>query len=224
MPKISRDQVAQMTLQVLRPGEGSRPDVRVIAHEGERLVIKDYSRGNAALRLLGLFLTSREQGAYALLDGLPGVPRWRGRLDPFTMVLEYVAGEPAATAPLAQLTPQFFAGLEALIAAMHARGVAHGDLKRLDNILITPAGEPVLIDFSAAFWHGSNPLSAIVFPYLYDDDRRAVYKLKYRRVPALLTPEEEAFLNHMSWTERFFRWAREYFRRPVKRLAGAEPE
>lgn len=211
-------------LQTLRKGYGSRPEVSLVRHNDRLLVTKDYGKGNTVLRLLGLLLLAREEGAYAHLRGVRGIPECPGRADRYTLVTEYVAGEPASTADPALLTPQFYARLEELVNTMHSRGVVHGDLKRLDNILITAAGEPVLIDFSAAFWHGSNPIAAIVFPHLWDDDLRAIYKLKARRTPELLTRQERQFLERRSLAERWFRSVREYFRRPVQRLAGSEPE
>jgi serine/threonine protein kinase len=224
MPGLSRDQLPELTVAILREGKGSRPEVRLLRHESRLLVLKDYSVGNTVLRLLGLLLLRREREAYERLAELPGVPAYAGRLDRYTLLVEYVAGESASVAPLEWLTPEFFGRLEALIRGMHACGVVHGDLKRLDNILITPEGEPVLIDFSAAFWHGSSPLAALVFPHIWDDDLRAPYKLKSRRVPHLLTPEERRFLRHRTLVERWFRWWREYLRRPVQKLAGSELE
>lgn len=187
-------------------------------------MLKDYSQGNLVLRLLGLLLLWRERGAYERLRGLQGVPECAGQLDPFTLMTEYVESYSASEAPEALLDAEFFGRLEDLVRRMHARGVVHGDLKRLDNILVTSDGEPYLIDFSAAFWNGSNLASAFAMPHLFDDDLRAVYKLKARRVPHLLSEPEEAFLNTRGAVERVFRVVREYFRRPVQHLAGSELE
>lgn len=223
MIQLRREDIESQTVRVLRPGEGSRPDVRLIEHDGCRLVLKDYSRGNTTLKALGLLLLWREREAYALLEGLPGVPAVYGHWGPYTLLTEYIESTSASQAPLELLDESFFIRLRELVQSMHRCGVVHGDLKRLDNILVTPQGEPYLIDFSAAFWHGSNPFAALIMPHLIDDDLRAVYKLKARRVPELLTPEEDDFLNSRSGTERAFRGVREYFRGPVQRFASSEP-
>ncbi|MEI6502187.1 MAG: RIO1 family regulatory kinase/ATPase [Armatimonadota bacterium] len=222
MPDLQRKDIESKTVRILRPGAGSRPDVRLLRDGSCLMVLKDYSQGNTTLKALGLLLLWREREAYARLDGLPGVPRVCANLGPYALVTEYVESYPASEAPLELLEEAFFQRLRALIESMHRRGVVHGDLKRLDNILITPAGEPYLIDFSAAFWNGSNPSAAFVMPHLVDDDLRAVYKLKQRRVPELLTPDEEVFLSRRSAIERGFRVVREYFRKPVQRFAGSE--
>ncbi|MEN6548432.1 MAG: hypothetical protein ABFE07_20505 [Armatimonadia bacterium] len=212
------------TLRILREGRGSRPEVRLVQNEHGLAVIKDYSSGNWVLRVLGLVLISRERRAYRRLEKLKGIPRWFEQPDPYIMCIQYVESKTGSGAPVDLLTPAFFDRLAHLIGEMHRLGVAHGDLKRLDNILVTPEGEPYLIDFSAAFWNGSNPLSAFVMPYLIDDDNRAIYKLKYRRVKDLLTPEEEAFMNARGPLERVWRIVREWLRKPVQHLAETEPE
>jgi hypothetical protein len=216
--------IANTSVRVLREGLGSRAEVRVLQQPDRLVVLKDFTDGNTACRLLGLFLISREREAYEHLSDLPGVPAWCGQLNSWSMMIEYREAERVSEVPAERLTPEFYTRLLALIEGLHDRGVAHADLKRLDNILITPQGEPILVDFAAAFCHGSNPLCAILFPYLFDDDLRAVYKLKARRTPHLLTAEEQDFLARRSAVERFFRWAREYFRRPVQRLAGSDME
>ncbi|MGE5531262.1 MAG: hypothetical protein ACM3VW_03960, partial [Bacteroidota bacterium] len=193
-------------------------------HKSQRLVLKDYSQGNTTLKALGVMLLWRERTAYEHLEGLAGIPRCHGQLDPYTLVTQYVDACQSSDVPVELLTEDLFVRLRLLIDAMHARGVVHGDLKRLDNILISADGTPYLLDFSAAFWNGSNPAAAFVMPYLIDDDIRAVYKLKSRRVPELLTPAEEAFLNARSPVERGFRVVREYFRGPVQKLAGSNEE
>lgn len=44
----------------------------------------------------------------------------------------------------------FFAALLDIILSVHRAGVAHADLKRKDNILVTPDGQPRILDFGAA--------------------------------------------------------------------------
>lgn len=224
MAAAGREHNPGPTLRILREGRGSRPEVRLVQNEHGLAVIKDYSCGNWVLRALGLVLISRERRAYRRLANLKGIPRWFEHHDPYIMSIEYIESRTGSEAPVDLLTPDFFARLAELIDEMHRLGVAHGDLKRLDNILITPDGEPYLIDFSAAFWNGSNPFSAFVMPYLIDDDNRAVFKLKYRRVKNLLTPDEEAFMNARGPLERVWRIVREWLRKPVQHLAETEPE
>ncbi|MFO8079848.1 MAG: hypothetical protein R6V07_06020 [Armatimonadota bacterium] len=66
---------------------------------------------------------------------------------------------------------------------------------------------------------GLNPLAALVLPHIQQNDRRAVYKLKSKLAPELLTEEEDIRLHERGRAEVIFRRARKYVRRPVKRLA-----
>lgn len=78
---------------------------------------------------------------------------------------------------------RFYAELFAIIAAIHARGVAHGDLKRKDNILVTPDCHPYLIDFGVSTVRkpGFHPLNRFWHTFSVQQDRNAWVKHKYDR-------------------------------------------
>lgn len=221
--RLSRSDIDKLTVCRLREGGGSRPEVRLLEIEGCRLVHKDFAVVAPLMRAVGSLLLAREVGAYERLAGLPGIPHCHGQPDPWSLLVEYIEAVPAWDAPAELVTPQLYERLLALVQAMHERGVAHGDLKRLTNIVLTPAGEPYLIDFASALWHGSNPLAPVALPHLFDDDLRAIYKLKARHSPELLTAEEAAFLEYRSPAEVAFRTVRDRVRGPFQRLAGGQP-
>lgn len=52
-----------------------------------------------------------------------------------------------------RLPEDFFELLEALVRALHARGIAHNDLHKEPNVLVTPEGRPALVDFQLASRH-----------------------------------------------------------------------
>ncbi len=221
---FSRSDIPDLTVKVLRAGEGARPDVRVLNVAGRLLVIKDYAAGaNLVKRTVGRYLVHRELAAYTRLPWLRGVPPCYGRLDPYTLVTGFVDAQPAPQADPQRLTPEFFAALLDLVHQIHRCGVAHGDLKRLPNILIDSYDRPVLVDFTAAVTIGSNPTAALVLPHIFENDLRGVYKLKRRHAPALLTEQEQAFLEYRGLGERLFRRLRGHVREPVQRLSGGEP-
>ncbi len=212
-----RNELEQCTVRVIRRPERARPDVRVVETEGRRYVIKDYSPGALPFkRALGAYLVLREKIAYERAQGVAGVPGLAGTMGPCALVTEFIEGSEATSAPEGLLDAGFFERLDGLVKELHARGVAHGDLKKLENILVTPDGRPYLVDFTAAFVTGSSPLSAAVFPSLCDDDVRAVSKLKARCAPHLLNEEERRFLSERSTMEKLFRWSRRYVRYLVK--------
>ena len=225
VPGLSRENLAQLTVRVLRPAERARPDVRLVNVAGRLCVVKDYA-AEAPLfkRVLGAYLVSRERVAFERAAGLDGVPALVGTLGLCALVTEYVESTEATTAPHGLLTQGFFAELEALVRSLHKRGVVHADLKKLENILVTPAGRPILVDFTAAFVTGSNAVTAAIFPWIADDDLRALAKLKLRCAPELLSDAERDFLEERSGIERFFRWFRRYIRYAVKRYSTPEQE
>jgi RIO-like serine/threonine protein kinase len=93
-------------------------------------------------------------------------------------VLERVEGRPCAGQLSSAEASEFFRRLRRLVAEVHARGVVHWDLRKLDNVLVDNQGAPVLVDFTASFVTGSDPVSALVFPLLVEDDIRGMIKLK----------------------------------------------
>jgi hypothetical protein len=93
---------------------------------------------------------ARELRAYRALAGHPDVPRLLGRLDAYGFALEHRPGRRLSRQRAAELPPDFLARLAQAIAGMHARGVAHLDLRHRSNVLVDAAGAPVLIDFASA--------------------------------------------------------------------------
>ncbi len=222
--EFSRADIPDLTVKVLRAGDGARPDVRLLDVGGKLLVVKDYAKGaNLTKRALGRYLVERELAAYTRLRGLRGVPALHGYMDPYALVTQFCDAQPAPSVPASRLTPDFFARLLELVRRIHSRGVAHGDLRRLPNVLIDSYDYPVLVDFTAAVISGSSPLAALILPHMFENDLRGIYKLKLRHAPALLTADEEAFLKQRGLEEKLFRRVRDRVRGPLQRLAGGEP-
>jgi predicted Ser/Thr protein kinase len=138
-------------LGVLRPSSRTRPELRVVEWQGERAVAKDWSHVHPVMRPHARRCIEREWRALHALAGLPAVPRPLARL-PHGIVVSHVEGEPLHWQgfPM-EARPRFFAALEACVGQMHARGVAHLDLRQRRNLLRAPDGTPRLVDFEAAF-------------------------------------------------------------------------
>lgn len=208
-------------VRVLREAVAARPEVRVEDWDGRLVVVKDYRVNATAVKLrVGKYLVAREAAAHKRLAGLDGVPAAVETDSPYVFGHEYVEGQPAPEVP-ERLTASFFERLYDLVAAIHSRGMAHGDLKRLENIIVRPDDTPAVVDLSAAILSGSNPMAALLLGYIQDDDLRAVAKLKQRHAPHLLTDPERELLAHRPLAERAWRWIRAYLRPQLQRLSDA---
>jgi predicted Ser/Thr protein kinase len=117
--------------------------------EVEYLIVKQ-AMGSAPLRAFRRWMIRREYRVYLRLAGIAGVPRCFG-LSGDRLLLEYIDGQPLRLSA-AELEDRdgFFASLLETLQSIHRAGVAHSDMKRKDNILVTPAGLPCLIDFGSA--------------------------------------------------------------------------
>jgi serine/threonine protein kinase len=158
---------------------GSQSRIYVYVDPGGRYAIK-IPRGNPLLGWVERCIIRRERSIYARLEGLPGIPRCHGLIAGRYLVLDYVEGE-SFRAAQARLDPAhpFFEQLREIIEAIHARGVAHTDLKRKDNLLVQTGDTPCIVDFGAAMVRGGNPLSHGLFRIARQFDRNAWIKLKY---------------------------------------------
>lgn len=188
-----------------RRGAGTEPTVAVIEVDGARAILKDYGAVPGWFaRVLGPLLIAREAQALARLDGVDGVPRLYRRLDRYGLLMEYVPARPWREGRPA---PEAFTELAGLLERVHARGVAHCDLRAPSNILVDDAGRPYLVDFVARVCRG-RPWNLVwnwVFAAFCRADRNALAKLKVRFAPELATEEERRRAVHRSPLARLSR-------------------
>lgn len=195
---LSLDDLQRAVVHRYVEGAGSRPAVLVVRAGDGEAVLKDYSRCDRLFAgLVGPLLVWRETSALAQLEGTPGVPRLIRKLGSRAFLMEHLRGADKARKQPVTARPEFFERLRQLVDRIHARGVAHCDMRRSGNILVDAQGQPYLVDFvSCAFlrpwWH---PLGWL-FPLLCQADRDAIIKLKHRVAPELLTDAERDRLHH----------------------------
>jgi serine/threonine protein kinase len=180
-------------------GSGYQATTRLVAMPFGDLVVKEPHGG--VLAGLWRYLLRREHSVYARLGGIAGIPRAYGLVDDEALALEYIAG-PSLREQDSRLMDRerFFARLLDTVQAMHAAGVAHGDLKRKDNVLVAAGEQPYLIDFGIACRRTARDglWNRWVFATFRQMDLNAWLKLKYgRRIdpaaePGVLTPADAA--------------------------------
>jgi serine/threonine protein kinase len=145
------------------------------------LIVKQ-PMGSPLVRWFRYRMIRREHRIYMRLTGITGIPKCYGLKDGDQLLLEFIEGHPLKLS-IGELEDRekFFAALLKLLQAAHRAGVAHADLKRKENILVTPAGMPCLIDFGSAVTcaDGSGGLRRWIFRQACQIDLNAWVKHKY---------------------------------------------
>jgi RIO-like serine/threonine protein kinase len=187
----------------------------VLELDGVRFAVKDYRARPAWVRwTVGRWSLGREERAYAALAGTAGVPALAGRPDPLVLVTHYVDGKSLASWDRRDPLPErFFVRLKETLQRIHECGVVQGDLHHRD-VLIGPAGEPWLVDFSTSMTGGPAglPTRRWLWRLLARLDRRAVLKLQERFAPGTLSAEERDEIERAPWIYRLVRGARRRLR------------
>jgi serine/threonine protein kinase len=155
---------------------------------GREFVQRDTSGARWWSAWLARRLCRREARALARLDGLPGTPRLL-HADRQTLRREWIEGRPMQLAR--PRDPAYFRAARALLARLHRRGIAHNDLAKEPNWLVTPGGAPALVDFQLAL---VSRRRGRLFRTLGREDIRHLLKHKRSYCPALLTARERRIL------------------------------
>jgi hypothetical protein len=116
---------------------------------------RQQSIGGVPMTWLGRRLAARETAFMERLAGIEGIPvscgpvASGGRVLPHAVSRRWIAGH--ALMPGERVDGDFFPRFRRLLAAVHARDVAHVDLHKRENILVDEQGRPHLIDFQISF-------------------------------------------------------------------------
>ena len=147
--------------------------------ENNRLIIK-VPHGGGLTRRFRERMLRHEYDVYQKLGEFDGAPACHGLIDNQYLVLEYVEGRTIRKKrPLDE--DEFHTRLFEYIQKMHARGVAHMDLKRKDNLLVKSNESPCILDFGAAVIKrdGSHPFNHFHYRIAKQFDYNAWIKHKY---------------------------------------------
>ena len=136
-------------------------------------------------------LLRRERRAYRKLEGLAGFPCCFKLLDNRYLILEWIDGTPFRFAEFSN-REVFFNRLRAILDSMHERGIAHGDLKKKENLLVVDGDRPVVLDLGTAVRRGEG-LGRLLFSWLRRIDNNAWLKLKYGPELTWITPEDARY-------------------------------
>lgn len=152
------------------------------------VIVRDPRAARWWLGWLARWLCRREARALRQLDGLPGTPRLL-RADAAGLSREWIDGQPMQSAQ--PRDAGYFRAARRLVAALHRRGVAHNDLAKEPNWLVTPSGRPALVDFQLAL---VSPGRGRLFRALAREDHRHLLKHKRTYCGERLTARERRLL------------------------------
>ena len=188
---------------------------------GDRQVVLKIGRREGFLGLplgwIGRLLVRHEADLFRRTADLEGVPELIGVWQGLGLVHDFVPGR--ALWKGHRVDHAFFARLQAMIEAMHRRGMAYVDLEKPQNVLAGDDGRPYLIDFQIAFDASGASWARIwaatpILRLLQDADRYHLGKLQRRSRPDQLTADELAASYRKPWYIDAHRW----LTRPATRL------
>jgi hypothetical protein len=154
----------------------------------------------------------REQAMYRHLSGIEGVAGEVLPVDDCSFLRRWVEGRDLKECRRRGEKPSsvFFGEMGRILSQIHARGAACVDLAKQDNVIMTPDGKPVLIDFQVSArryegrWRLLRALSARWIEWLQREDSRHLAKMKWHVLRGELTPEEEALVRRKSLLIRLY--------------------
>ncbi|HUC42714.1 MAG TPA: hypothetical protein VMR65_01630 [Candidatus Sulfotelmatobacter sp.] len=182
-PRLDRAAVeSAATVRVIAGRNVSKADVRVVRVDGRLVAVKDYRRRPFwARNTVGRFLVRRECRAMEAATGIPGIPAFMGRIDAFALATAWVEAEPLASFLGRIVPPEVFDSLEAIVGALHARGVALGDIHHRD-VLVGTDGRVFVVDLATAVVAPSRalPWRRALAVRLMEHDRLNLARLRAR--------------------------------------------
>lgn len=157
-----------------------------------RAILRDTGAARWWTRPIARALLRREASALAVLDGLHGVPQLL-QVDRARLTRSYIDGLPLFRAEKPDKT--YFRAAFRLLRAIHARGVAHNDLAKEPNLVVTRAGQPAFLDFQLA---SLSRRRGRLFRIAAREDIRHLLKHKRTYAPESLTPRQLQMLETRS--------------------------
>ena len=172
-----------------------------------RIALKTYAARPFVVRnLLGRWLIGREVSAYQAAGRTPGLPRFLGRVGPYSLATDWVSARSLAADPAPSVGPATLDRLEGIVAELHRSGIAVADLHRGD-VLVDGNQKVYLVDLAAAWTigDGSGRIRRAIFERLCGLDRIALARI---RAHSLGTVPDSGFEAVGGPAARWYRWGR----------------
>jgi serine/threonine protein kinase len=202
---LNRADLSTRRQQSLVDGTVTKADLWVTTlPDGTAAVVKDFSKKPFWIRPWGRLQIAREIAFLRRLAGIEGIPRLLGRLDADGLVTEFIPGKALFLCRKRVPREHYVRQLREILAAVHAHGIVHNDLRGRENVHVADLSDRVyLLDWAGAV---RLPPGSIRHRLLFDRwksvDEAAVLKWKMILIPEELSNEERRFL------QRFLFWRR----------------
>ncbi|MDH5735644.1 MAG: hypothetical protein OEY87_05920 [Gammaproteobacteria bacterium] len=176
------------------------------------LVIK-VPHGKGLMYLLNKRMLKHEHDVYLKLNGFAGSPKCYGMVANKYLALEYIEGK-----PIRNLRPvdedNYFKSLLEYIKQLHTYDVAHMDLKKRDNLLVSSNDQPRIIDFGAAviYKRGFHPFNHFWYGLARQFDYNAWFVHKYRDKPENTIEEGDRQYYSYTLVERVSRKIKRFYK------------
>jgi len=188
---------------MLRDGRWANARVELVDIGGSRWVVKDFAaRAWWVRNSIGRLFVRRELSMLRRLQGIDGVPSSAFRLDPYAIAFRYIEGESLGRVSPERQNGAYFAALEGLLRAVHARGIVHLDTRGTGNVLMRSDGTPAVIDFQSAL--STRWMPANCRRFFEQIDLTGVYKKWLQRDPATMGSERVELNSRMMRWRRFW--------------------
>jgi RIO-like serine/threonine protein kinase len=172
---------------------------RLIKAGDDVFVERDTRTAHAFVRWLARRLAAREAAALASLAGEARVPRLLA-FDGQVVRRSYLPGVPLYEA--AQPSRAYFVDALRVLRRLHRAGIAHNDLAKEANWLVTNGGGCAIVDFQLATRAPARPSRFRRRAY---EDLRHLLKHKRTYQPQRMTPLQLRVLARPTWPTRLWR-------------------
>lgn len=190
---LDKQTIENNTTHFFRKAGGTRPDLRLVEYQDRKIIVKDFTYSDFWFKnLIGPILIGRESKAMLRLKGVNGVPKFYGRINRYSLAMEYICGKSLDNIQKETLPISFYHNLHKNIDEIHASGIAHCDLRSRGNVILADDGSAYIIDYAASvlLGRGLNPLIKWLFNNFVKADNNAVLRIKERLSPELLSDIE----------------------------------
>ena len=205
LESLTTKEVERGIISLIHKGRWSKADLFLISIEGHNFVLKDFSKKSLFIRLLGCLQIWNESRAYCAIQGIPGIPKFYKKLNPWSFVMEHVEGvrlvDYKGDVPIRKLLER----LNEIISAVNRAGVFHNDIRGRENVVIGKDGRLKLIDFAGAVcFKPGGSLYKILSPIFRWVDYSAYLKWKSKLVPEDMEEREKRSLRRFNVLRKFW--------------------